>query len=273
MSAVDPGSHTPGPEPTATSGRPHKRVHWRQPRPLAGKKRRPGVLDATRDGLVRGLEQRQGSLWMRISRNVIVAGYALDKALTRVRALRKDGADSLLAMSVALLYLADVRTGFVGKPRQGGGRWQRYTLHDLAQLAYGGQTDAELRRARRSLDMMVSLGWAFPTKQVRRHKKDANGGDLWCSEAGVRRINFQRLCDMVGTSWLLKRDRKHADQVRGAGTASFTDAQTRRQSRQEQTARPRTGGDRPAAFRATGDPPSGAQSATRHIADILALFK
>lgn len=102
-------------------------------------------------------------------------------------------------------YLADVRTGFVGKPRQGGGRWQRYTLHDLAQLAYGGQTDAELRRARRSLDMMVSLGWAFPTKQVRRHKKDANGGDLWCSEAGVRRINFQRLCDMVGTSWLLSR--------------------------------------------------------------------
>ncbi|MEN9188462.1 hypothetical protein WH216_22090, partial [Xanthomonas perforans] len=88
-----------------------------------------------------------------------------------------------------------------------------------------------------------------------RHKKDANGGDLWCSEAGVRRINFQRLCDMVGTSWLLKRDRKHADQVRGAGTASFTDAQTRRQSRQEQAARPRTGGDRPAAFRATGDPP------------------
>ncbi|EGD17899.1 hypothetical protein XGA_3506 [Xanthomonas hortorum ATCC 19865] len=51
---------------------------------------------------------------MRISRHVIVAGYALEKALTRVRALRSDGADSLLAMSVALLYLSDVRTGFVG---------------------------------------------------------------------------------------------------------------------------------------------------------------
>ncbi|MEQ7926974.1 hypothetical protein ABQ013_22465, partial [Xanthomonas citri pv. malvacearum] len=61
MPAVDPGFHTPGPEPTATSGRPHKRVRWRQPKPPAGKKRRPGVLDATRDGLVRGLEQRQGS--------------------------------------------------------------------------------------------------------------------------------------------------------------------------------------------------------------------
>ncbi|MBD4060367.1 hypothetical protein GUI06_22140, partial [Xanthomonas citri pv. citri] len=127
---------------------------------------RPAVLDATREALVRSLEQRRGSLWMRISRNVIVAGYALDKALTRVRALRKDGAESLLAMSVALLYLADVRTGFVGKPRQGGGPWQRYTLRDLAQLAYGAQTGAELERAKRSIDMMVSLGWAFPTKQV-----------------------------------------------------------------------------------------------------------
>lgn len=144
---------------------------------------------------------------MRISRNVIVAGYPLGKALTRVRALRSDGAESLLAMCVALLYLADVRTGFVGKPRQGGGRWHRYSLKDLAQLAYGGQTPAEERRADRAIDMMVSLGWAFPTKQVRRHKKDAEGGDLWCSEAGVRRLNFQRLCDMVGTSWLLKRAR------------------------------------------------------------------
>ncbi len=155
---------------------------------------------------------------MRISRNVIVAGYPLGKALTRVRALRSDGAESLLSMCVALLYLADVRTGFVGKPRQGGGRWHRYSLKDLAQLAYGGQTPAEERRADRAIDMMVSLGWAFPTKQVRRHKKDAEGGDLWCSEAGVRRLNFQRLCDMVGTSWLLKRDRKHADQARGTGT-------------------------------------------------------
>ncbi|WP_236517545.1 hypothetical protein, partial [Xanthomonas phaseoli] len=201
MPAVDTGPHAQGPEPTAPSGRPHKRVHWRQPKPLAGKKRRPGVLDATRHGLVRALEERKGA-WKRIRHNVIVAGYALDKALTRVRGLRKDGADSLLAMAVALLYLADVRTGFVGKPRQGGGPWQRYTLPDLAQLAYGGQSDAEQRRARRSLDMMVSLGWAFPTKQVRRHTKDADGGDLWCSEAGVRRLNFQRLCDMVGTSRL-----------------------------------------------------------------------
>ena len=272
MPAVETGPHAPGPEPTATNGRPHKRVHWRQPKPLGGKKRRPAVLDATRNGLVLALEERKGA-WKRISHNVIVAGYALDKALTRVRALRSDGAESLLAMCVALLYLADVRTGFVGKPRQGGGRWHRYSLKDLAQLAYGGQTPAEERRADRAIDMMVSLGWAFPTKQVRRHKKDAEGHDGWCSEAAVRRINFQRLCDMAGTSWLLKRDRKHADQARGTGVASFTQAQARRQPAQEPATRSRTGNAHPAAHRATGDPPGGAQSAVQHISDILALFK
>ncbi|EFF43078.1 hypothetical protein [Xanthomonas citri] len=272
MSTVDPGSHTPGPEPTAPSGRPHKRVHWRQPKPPAGKKRRPGVLDATRDGLVRALEKRQGSLWMRIRYTAIVAGYRMDKARTRVRALRSDACESLLAMSVALLYLSDVRTGFIGKPAHDGGRWDRYTLPDLAQLAYGGQTGAELKRAQHALDTMVSLGWAFPTKQVRRHKKDAEGGDLWCSEAGVRRLNFQRLCDMVGTSWLLKRDRKHADQARGTGVASFTQAQARRQPAQESRTTSRRRDTRPAAHRATGDPPGDAQSAVRHISDILALF-
>ncbi|KAF1689556.1 hypothetical protein CSC62_16990, partial [Pseudoxanthomonas jiangsuensis] len=42
----------------------------------------------------------------------------------------------------------------------------------------------------------------------------------WRSEAAVRRLNLQRLCDMTGTSWLLKRDRMHADQARGQGTGS-----------------------------------------------------
>ncbi|WP_084818916.1 hypothetical protein [Xanthomonas albilineans] len=273
MPAVDTALPPCTKEPTAPSGRQHKRVHWRQP--PAGKKRRPGVLDATRAELVRGLEQRCGALWMRISRTVIVAGYALENALTRVRALRSDGAESLLAMSVALLYLSDVRTGFVGKPAQGGGRWQRYTLHDLAQLAYGGQTEADIRRARRAIDMMASLGWAFPTKQVRRHKTDAEGGDLWRSEPAVRRLNLQRLCAMTGTSWLLNRDRRHADQARGSGLASFAQAQARRQPAQEQerSSAPRSTDARPTAPRATGDPPGGAQSATRHISDILDLFK
>lgn len=254
----------------AGNGRPHKRVRWRQPR---GGKKRPGVLEATRAELVRGLEHRHGALWMRIRYNVIVAGYPIARALTRVRGLRGDGAESLLALAVALLYLTDVRTGFIGKPRPGGGRRERYTLADIAQLAYGAQGEAELRRARRSLDMMVSLGWAFPTKQVRRHATDAKGNDLWRSEAAVRRLNLERLCDMTGTRWLLKRDRIHADQVHGTGTASFEEALERRKQGPQAHRGRAAGGDTRNAPPATGDPPGGTNGQPQAIADILKLFK
>lgn len=211
-----------GPSPYLPASRAHKRVRWRKP---AGGKKRPGVLDATRAELVRGIEQRHGSIWFRIKRAVIVAGYPLARALHRIRALREDGAESLLAMTVALLYLADVRTGFIGKPRPEGGPWQRYTLHDLAQLAFGGQSEADVRRARRTLDMMVSLGWAYATKQVRRYA----GEETWRSEPGVRRLNLQRLCEFAGTGWLLKRDREHADRTRGDGTTSLAAGRQQRQ--------------------------------------------
>lgn len=208
----------------APRGGAHKRVRWRKP---ASGKRRPGVLDATRAELVRGLELRQGSLWLRVCRAVSIAGYSAEHALHRVRALRSDGAESLLAMTVALLYLADVRTGFVGRPRANGGPWERYTLHDLSQLAYGGQSPADLRRARRSLDMMVSLGWASPTKQTRRHIGDGQ----FRSDAGVRRISFDRICQLTGTAWLLSRDRQHADRTRGVGTVDLGARRNKRRGR------------------------------------------
>jgi hypothetical protein len=250
--------------------RTHKRVRWRKP---GGGKKRPGVLEATRSELVRGLEQRQGSLWMRIRYNVIVSGYPIARALTRVRGLRGDGAESLLALAVALLYLADVRTGYIGKPRPDGGRWDRYTLPDIAQLAYGAQGEAELRRARRALDMMVSLGWAFPTKQVRRHSTDDKGNALWRSEAAVRRLNLQRMCDMAGTSWLLKRDRIHADQAHGKGTASFEEARQRRRKAPEAESGRATGGEARNAPPATGDPHGGSNGQPQLIGNVLELFK
>jgi len=212
MAELETGGSAP-----SDGGRAHKRVQWRRP---TNGKRRPGVFDTTRAALVRGLEQRQGALWFRIRHTVIIAGYPIARALQRVRALRTDGAESLLAMAVALLYLADVRTGFVGKPREGGGHWHRYTLADLAQLAFGAQGEADLRRACRALDMMAHLGWVLPTKQVRRH----TGENLWRSEAAVRRLNLDRLCEMVGTDWLLKRDRQHADRTRGDRIKALQDA-------------------------------------------------
>lgn len=209
--AVD-GAPSPG-------GGSHRHVHWRRP---AGK-RRPGVIDATRAELVRGLEGRSGPLWFLVCRKVVVAGYPLARALVRIRALRSDGVESLLAMAVALLYLADIRTGFIGKPRDGGGPWQRYTLRDLAQFAFGAQDVASLRRARRALDMMISLGWAFPTKQVRR----CVGEDTFRSDPGIRRLNLGVLCAMTSTSWLLKRDRIHADATRGPAAYPIASARRR----------------------------------------------
>lgn len=279
--AVEPAQHLPNPvrkDPLAHQvcgdsawkatrcppGR--KRVQWRAP---AGGKRRPGVLDATRNELVRCLEQRRGSVWLRISRYVAVAGYPIDRALNRVRALRSDGAESLLAMIVAMLYLADVRTGFIGKPRADRGPWKRYSLHDLAQLAYGGQTEADLRRARRSLDMLVSLGWAFPTKQVRRYV-DAN---TFRSEPAVRRLNLHRLCEMTGTSWLLSRDRQHADRNKGEGTASFETGRQRRERKTlEQLQRVRETLPGSHGGRSAGDPPAGANSEAQALSSILDLL-
>ena len=251
---------------TISAGKGHKRVQWRAP---AGGKRRPGVIEPTRNELVRCLEQRRGSVWLRVSRYVAVAGYPVDRAQNRVRSLRSDGAESLLAMIVAMLYLADVRTGFIGKPRAERGPWQRYTLHDLAQLAYGAQAEADLRRARRSLDMLVSLGWVFPTKQVRRYV-DAS---TFRSEPAVRRLNLHRLCEMTGTSWLLSRDRQHADRNKGEDTASFETCRQRRERKtleRHQQAREtlpgRYGG------RSTGDPPAGPTSRPQPFTTILEVL-
>lgn len=247
------------------NARAHKRVKWRKP---AGRKR-PGVLDATSAELVRCLERRQGAAWFRICRQVIVSGYAIDHARDRVRALRRDGAESLLAMSVALLYLADVRTGFLGKPGAAGGRWSRYTLADISQLAFGSQAEADIRRARRALDMMISLGWAFPTKQVRRHTGiDAAGAGVFRSEAAVRRLNLSRLCGMFGTAWLLGRDRAHADKAKGAdNVSSFAKARASRVDRSRAPAAPQP----PAAPARGASPPPRRSSGIglQAIADIL----
>lgn len=206
----------------------HKRVRWRIP---TGKKR-PDVLQATAHQLVRCLEHRSGIAWFRICRDVLVAGYAISRAGERVRALRSDGAESLLAMSVALLYLSDIRTGYVGKPPLGGaGKWHRYSLADLAQLAFGAQAEADIRRARRAIDMMIGLGWAFPTKQVRRHSVDAQGADLYRSEPAVRRLNLTKLCGIMGTQFLLARDRANADRIKGAvNLASLSEARAKKAS-------------------------------------------
>lgn len=244
--------------------RPHKHVRFHKP---ADHKRRPGVLNATCDGLKLMLEDRQGLFW-RFARSIIVAGYPIARALHRVRALRTDGAAALLAVATVLLYSCDIRTGFVGRPRPGGGPWHRFTVRDIAQLAFGSQTPGDLRRVRRALDVLTGLHWLYPTKQVRRHA----GENDFRSEPAVRRLNLMRICKMAGSEWLLARDRKHADQKYGTGATSMEDGRARRQERREQpfaAARDSTHRHSPPS---TGDPPRGAGGAQR-IASILDLLK
>jgi len=249
----------------------HKRVSWRMP---AGK-RRPGVLDATRAALVRALEGRQGALWARIRTAAPIAGYAAARALDRQRGLRGDGGESLLAMAVALLYAADVRSGYIGCPRPERGHWKRYTLTDLAQLAFGAQGEADIRRARRAIAVMIGLGWAYPTRQVRRYAV-GEGGDSYTSEPAIRRLNLARLCEMAGTTWLLRRDRAHADRTKGAHRAALQAVVQRRPAARPQAAsteRPRPAPPLPPSGPPrAGGPVSARDAVLGHLARIQALL-
>lgn len=255
--------------------KPHKRVRWHKP---TGK-RRPGVIDATRAALVRCLEMRQGAAWSRIRDRIAITGYTIEQAQNgRIRSLRSDGAESLLAMAVTLLHASDVRTGFVGKPRIGGGRWERYSLRDLAQLAYGSQGAADIRRASRAIAGMVSLGWIWPSKQVRRPAGDQS----FRSEAAVRRVNLSRICDMVGTRWLLERDRRVADQKHGTNTANLAEAREAKAQREKRVQERRDSLNRlETELRSTAGhspaygPPraTGTGSGPALLQDILSIFK
>ena len=167
------------------------------------------MLRVTEYQVVQALESRQGRFWSRICRSAVVAGYAWSRAQHRIRQLRSDGTESLLAMIVALLYCADIRTGFVGRPRKGGGPWERYTLEDLAFFAYASKDDASVRKAKRALDVLINLGLAHPTIQVNRYDEQSQ---LVRGEPAVRRLNWEKLCELANTTWYLQKSRDHARQ-------------------------------------------------------------
>lgn len=196
---------------------PHRRVSPRSPATKSRNAKWPEVLRVTKYQLQEALEGRRGLLWARIRRTAIVAGYAWTIpdnptgptrcARWRIRDLRRDGAESLLAMLVALLYCADIRTGFVGRPRDGGGPWERYTLEDLAKFAYNAKDEGSVRRARRAIDVLINLGVAHPNIQVNRYDEEVHAVR---GEPAVRRLNWALLCELTNTTWYLKKAQEHA---------------------------------------------------------------
>lgn len=230
----------------------HKRV---EPRLLPGLHRMPGVIGLTCKQLARTFDMRVGALWMRIRHAMIVSGYPMARALERVRAVRSDYAETLHAVAVALLQHADIRTGFIGLPPRNGGGWERLTLRHIAQLAFGSQTPADVRRVQRALDGMLHLGWLFPTTQMRRRQDtvDEDGQPIYRSEPAIRRLNLFRMCRMCGTLFLLRRDIRHAEQTK---RASHPAAATTTPTSADSTLAPPRGA--PAAKRShpppTGDP-------------------
>lgn len=194
--------------------RRHRRYGWRKP---TGGRRRPGVIEATVHQLVRGIEHRAGGLYARLARLVPVVGYTRNRRAERRRSWRSDGAESVLGMLVALVYASDVRTGFIGRPTVGGGRWKRYTAADLATFAYqdgaGMQAadPATIRRAERALEALEHLGVLAPAQRIWVEHPDGR----YTGEPAFRRLNWSRLAELASTGEHLKRDRKALDRKHG----------------------------------------------------------
>lgn len=263
----------------------HRQVRWRKPVARSPWKRPPEVLRVTEYQLVQALESRQGMLWANIRRRAIVAGYEWARAGHRIRTLRRDGTASLLAMLVALLHCSDIRTGFIGRPREGGGPWHRYTVEDLAFFAYGVKDVAAQRMARRAIDVIINLGWAYPTVQVNRYDEETH---VIRGEPGVRRLNWTALCKAAQTSWYLDKAQEHARAKEEAAREKARRQEQREKPQKSKGYSPAPLGwdayesalkshtDHPAGNGgtppSTGDPPESSAGGQQHVAAIKNLL-
>lgn len=183
-------------------GKKVRRVAWSKP----GGKRRPGVIDAVIGVLADSFARRDGRPWELVAMNVPV--HRAD-GKPRERALREEAGEAILAMLSALLYSCDIRTGFIGKPRDGGGPWHRYTVIDLCKKAFGALIPGEIdpRRGERALRACADLGLLFLSKQPIDY--NAETGAL-TFHPSVRWLNLRLLCQICNLGWLLERDRSVA---------------------------------------------------------------
>jgi len=192
---------------------PHRR-HAPPSPPKPGKKR-PPLIEAACAALGRAIRPRmadprdRGRLYHRLADAVIVAGYSGERILHRVRAWRADGAESVVAVLMALIRSSDIRSGLVGRPRPMA-PWQRFTVRDLAQFAFGAQDRAAIATTERALRLLTHLGLVRCTEIA-----VPTGGGEFRAEPGIRRLNWNRLAEMLGLGWLLARDRAALDRRHG----------------------------------------------------------
>lgn len=188
------------------ANRKGKKVHqvgdWRRPEG----KRRPGVFDAVIAALKDSFTRRSGRPWELVAMNIPV--HRPD-GKPRERALRKEAARALLNMLCGLVYSCDIRTGFIGRPREAGGPWHRFTMLDLSKKAFGALNPGEIhpRRGERAMRAGAELGLLFLSKQPIDYD-EATGALAF--HPSVRWLNLRLLCQICNLTWMLERDRSYA---------------------------------------------------------------
>ena len=204
-SVLDTTLRVVAPAPVKKVRGPNKRVHYREPLPPRSGKMHPEVIRSVLNKLIVALEQKKGGLYEHISRAVCVAGYPGEKKNDRKLRLREDGAESLLAMIATLLPRSDLETGLISIARPEG-RIFRPTTRYMAELAYQGQLPKDIKRAERSHQMMLSLGFL---KSVKQSKTFCEESKKHKSHAAFRALDWDVLCQWTGTTFLLKKWREY----------------------------------------------------------------
>ncbi len=176
-----------------------------RPRPRPGAPP-PRVLTVTIARYREQFEQRRGPLWEYFRARVPALYDGEGRPGDRRRALRTDGADSLLCVIVTLLSCMDMRRGFLGRPpATAGQRWHRRSVRELFAFAFGEAVPGALspRRLERHLRALAALG-VLQTHQVR--VRSARGFE---SKTAIRHVTDQ-LFRLAGTLGQLAKERREA---------------------------------------------------------------
>ena len=186
-------------------GRQHRKIQFRPGR-LPGKKKRPGFLEVCTHHVKATFFDRSNAAWTQIA-SVVPVGHGKLRRFDRVRALRSQSAEAIGQVLQVLLTNSDLMSGFCGKPRGDGQRWERLDLRSIAQLAFDEQDEAAVGRVSHAIGRLMDLRLLAENKQVRFAREPG----VYRSEANVRRLHLDRIAKLFGLKRDLARDRKHLE--------------------------------------------------------------